>query len=69
MAPVADAAADIGMPLHVIAIDDPAVARLYERQFVLVRPDGMVARRGDSLPDDVVALVETVTGHTPAAAS
>ncbi len=50
VAPVADAAAAIGMPLHVIAINDPAVFRLYERQLVLVRPDGMVAWRGDCFP-------------------
>jgi FAD-dependent monooxygenase len=69
VAPLADAAAAIGMPLHVIAVDDPAVARLYERQLVLVRQDGMVAWRGDSLPDDLAALVATVSGNAPAAAS
>jgi 2-polyprenyl-6-methoxyphenol hydroxylase-like FAD-dependent oxidoreductase len=62
--PLTAAAADRGMPLRVIALDDPAVARLYERQLVLVRPDGMVAWRADSLPDDASALVATVTGST-----
>ena len=57
------AAADRGVPLRVIAVDDPAVARLYERRLVLVRPDGMVAWRADSLPDDASALVATVTGN------
>jgi len=61
--PLTAAAADRGMPLRVIAIDDPAIARLYERQLVLVRPDGMVAWRADSLPDNVSALVATVTGN------
>jgi hypothetical protein len=50
------------VPLRVIAADDPAVARLYERRLVLVRPDGMVAWRADSLPDDAPLLVATVTG-------
>jgi hypothetical protein len=63
------AAADIGIPLHVVAIDDPAVARLYERRLVLVRPDGMVAWRADTLPDDVAALVGTVSGSIPASST
>jgi len=61
--PLTAAAADRGVPLRVIALDDPAIARLYERQLVLVRPDGMVAWRADSLPDDVSALLSTVTGN------
>ena len=61
--PLTAAAADRGVPLRVIAVDDPAIARLYERQLVLVRPDGMVAWRADSLPDDVSALLSTVTGN------
>jgi 2-polyprenyl-6-methoxyphenol hydroxylase-like FAD-dependent oxidoreductase len=60
--PLEAAAADRGVPLRVIAVDDPAVARLYERRLVLVRPDGMVAWRADSLPDDASSLVATVTG-------
>jgi hypothetical protein len=36
---------------------------LYERRLVLVRPDGMVAWRADSLPDDASLLVATVTGR------
>jgi hypothetical protein len=59
----AAAAAGRGVPLRVIDLDDPAIARLYERQLVLVRPDGMVAWRGDSLPANASALLATVTGH------
>jgi 2-polyprenyl-6-methoxyphenol hydroxylase-like FAD-dependent oxidoreductase len=61
--PLEAAAADRGVPLRVVAVDDPAVARLYERRLVLVRPDGMVAWRADSLPDDASLLVTTVTGN------
>ena len=61
--PLEAAAADRGVPLRVIAVDDPAVARLYERRLVLVRPDGMVAWRADSLPDDASLLVATVAGN------
>jgi 2-polyprenyl-6-methoxyphenol hydroxylase-like FAD-dependent oxidoreductase len=61
--PRADAAAAAGLPLRVVGIDDPAVARLYERPVVLVRPDGIVAWRGDALPGDVAGLVATVSGR------
>jgi len=62
-APLTAAAADAGVPLHVVTIDDPEVARLYEHPLVLVRPDGMVAWRADALPEDPAALVATVTGN------
>jgi hypothetical protein len=61
--PLTAAAADRGVPLRVVAVDDPAIARLYERQLVLVRPDGMVAWRADSLPANAAALIATVTGN------
>ncbi|MDX6339903.1 MAG: hypothetical protein QOH87_41 [Trebonia sp.] len=63
LTPLIAAAADRGVPLRVIDLDDPAIARLYERQLVLVRPDGMVAWRADSLPGDVAALVAIVAGN------
>jgi 2-polyprenyl-6-methoxyphenol hydroxylase-like FAD-dependent oxidoreductase len=66
VAPLADAPADISLPLNVVTIDDQEIARLYERPLVLVRPDGMVAWRGDTLPADVAALIATVTGNAPA---
>jgi 2-polyprenyl-6-methoxyphenol hydroxylase-like FAD-dependent oxidoreductase len=46
-----------------IRIDDPAVHALYEKRFVLVRPDGHVAWRGDYIPDDPGAIIDTVTGR------
>jgi 2-polyprenyl-6-methoxyphenol hydroxylase-like FAD-dependent oxidoreductase len=63
VAPLEAAASARGVPLRVVAVDDPAVARLYARQLVLVRPDGMVAWRADSLPENVSALLASVTGH------
>ncbi|OVZ66437.1 MULTISPECIES: FAD-dependent monooxygenase [unclassified Pigmentiphaga] len=57
------AAAAVGMPLQVVAIDQPDISALYERKLVLVRPDGHVAWRGDRLPDDVTGLVDTVRGN------
>jgi hypothetical protein len=66
--PLTAAAADQGVPLRVVAVDDPAIARLYERQLVLVRPDGMVAWRADSPPGNASALIATVTGNADGAA-
>ena len=50
------------MPLQIVAIGQPEIAALYERKLVLVRPDGMVAWRGDALPDDFAALIDRVRG-------
>jgi 2-polyprenyl-6-methoxyphenol hydroxylase-like FAD-dependent oxidoreductase len=60
--PLVRAARSRGVPLSVTQIDAPAVAALYQRKLVLVRPDGHVAWRGDALPGDPVALVDTVRG-------
>ena len=56
------ACADAGVPLEIVPIADPQIAALYERAFVLVRPDGHVAWRGDALPTDPAALISTVCG-------
>ena len=40
----------------------PGIGELYERRFVLVRPDGHVAWRGDAMPDDPLAVVDRVRG-------
>jgi 2-polyprenyl-6-methoxyphenol hydroxylase-like FAD-dependent oxidoreductase len=50
------------VPLATMAIADPAIAALYERRLVLVRPDGHVAWRSDALPNDPRALVDCVRG-------
>jgi 2-polyprenyl-6-methoxyphenol hydroxylase-like FAD-dependent oxidoreductase len=53
-----------GVPFSEVAIDDPAVASLYGRPLVLVRPDGHVAWRGDALPSDPVKILDQITGWT-----
>jgi hypothetical protein len=47
------------VPLTVERIDDAAIAALYECRLVLVRPDGHVAWRADSVeaPEQVVDVV------------
>ncbi len=57
-----DAAHERGVPLSIERIGDPAIAALYERRLVLVRPDGHVAWRGDMLPADIGVLIDTVRG-------
>ena len=60
--PLAQAAQRIGMPMEIIAIDNPGVRKIYERNFVLVRPDGHVAWRGDHIPDDAGTIIDKVRG-------
>lgn len=60
--PIVEAARVRGMPLKMVAIEDSAIAKLYERRLVLVRPDGHVAWRDDAPPKDPLALVDRVRG-------
>jgi len=50
------------LPLNVEDVADYALARLYERRLVLVRPDGHVAWRGDSAPAQARAIIDRVRG-------
>jgi 2-polyprenyl-6-methoxyphenol hydroxylase-like FAD-dependent oxidoreductase len=59
------AAAARGVPLTVHRIEQREIADLYGRALVLVRPDGHVAWRGDRLPEDALALIDTVRGAGP----
>jgi 2-polyprenyl-6-methoxyphenol hydroxylase-like FAD-dependent oxidoreductase len=59
---IVDAAAARRVPLIVHAVNNGKIAELYERELVLVRPDGHVAWRGDVCPDDALALIDRVRG-------
>ncbi|CAN7645486.1 FAD-dependent monooxygenase [Phenylobacterium sp. LjRoot219] len=60
------AAVRVGLPLEHVRIAEPHAAELYERTYVLVRPDGYIAWRGDALPDKPDALVDLVRGEAAA---
>jgi 2-polyprenyl-6-methoxyphenol hydroxylase-like FAD-dependent oxidoreductase len=56
------AAADRGIPLAVLAIDDRSVRALYERRLALIRPDQHVAWRADDAPPDAGSLIDIIRG-------
>jgi hypothetical protein len=72
-APDATALQDVAkagrVPLEVVDIHHEEAARLYERRLVLVRPDGQVAWRADTLPADCAALIDRVRGAAGATAA
>ncbi len=65
-APLVEAAKQRGVPMVVVAINEPQIAALYERKFVLVRPDGHVAWRDDRLPVDALRLIDVARGAAAA---
>ena len=56
------AAGDVGLPLSVLNLEMPAIRARYEAALVLIFPDGHVAWRGDTAPDDPRALIDRVRG-------
>jgi 2-polyprenyl-6-methoxyphenol hydroxylase-like FAD-dependent oxidoreductase len=59
---LADAAKKVGLPLEVVELNETKVRETYERDFVLVRPDGHVAWRGDALPLTGFEFIDKVRG-------
>ncbi len=57
------------MPLDVQAVDEADVVARYETRLVLVRPDGLVAWRGNAMPADPRAILDTARGAAPAPVS
>ncbi|HZL60261.1 MAG TPA: FAD-dependent oxidoreductase [Stellaceae bacterium] len=60
---LARAAAARKMPLAIVDIPGDEARDLYAADLALIRPDQIVAWRGDFLPDDPAALLARVTGH------
>jgi 2-polyprenyl-6-methoxyphenol hydroxylase-like FAD-dependent oxidoreductase len=59
---IARAARSRGVPLEVMDLDHAGARRAYERNLVLVRPDGHVAWRGDAPPADPLGVIDWVRG-------
>ena len=57
-----NAAQRAGVPLEVTGIDDKQVREIYERDFVLVRPDGHVAWRGNEIPNNTKEIIDKIRG-------
>ncbi|AJC22888.1 FAD-dependent monooxygenase [Pandoraea pulmonicola] len=62
------AARSLGMPFEEAQIHSSVLRNLYERDYVLVRPDGHVAWRADALPEDALSILNHVRGGSPRAA-
>ncbi len=56
---------DHAIPVGSYSIENTYIQALYERPMVIVRPDGHVAWRGRSLPDDPDSLIRQISGHGP----
>ena len=57
------AAKAVRTPLTVVDVASAPGRDLYERDLALVRPDTVVAWRGNELPEDCAALIAQVTGR------
>ena len=58
----AEIAEKTGVPLQVVPLAENRAREIYERSFVLVRPDGHVAWRGNAIPQNVAAIIDQVRG-------
>jgi hypothetical protein len=56
------AAEKIGLPLAVVTLRERSVRDNYESPFVVVRPDGHVAWRGETPPADAAAILDRIRG-------
>src|SRR5262249_55622624 len=59
---LAAAAAARRVPLEVVDVSEAAVADLYGRRLLLVRPDGHVAWRGDAVPANPREVIDRARG-------
>jgi 2-polyprenyl-6-methoxyphenol hydroxylase-like FAD-dependent oxidoreductase len=60
--PIERAAQERGVPLTVVNSRDEHVRSAYDRDLVLVRPDGHVAWRSNDVGDDPAALIDRIRG-------
>lgn len=56
-------AKSIGLPIHLLQINDKDVLNLYVNKYVIIRPDLMVAWRSDYIPDNSIDILNTIIGN------
>ena len=56
------AAEQRGAPLNIVTLDSPEVLQAYQARLVLVRPDGHVAWRSDTEPEDAGVVMDVIRG-------
>jgi 2-polyprenyl-6-methoxyphenol hydroxylase-like FAD-dependent oxidoreductase len=66
--PLLEAARQRRVPITFHPLVEPHIAALYERKFVLVRPDGHVAWRDNRIPEAPLRLIDVVRGGADAPA-
>jgi hypothetical protein len=59
---IVDAAQRVNLPLETVNMNEPKVREIYERDLVLVRPDGHVAWRGNVVPGNSDEIVDRIRG-------
>ena len=60
---ITDAAKRAGLPLEVLGLNEPKARKTYERDLVLIRPDGHVAWRGNEIPPNASEIIDKVRGE------
>jgi 2-polyprenyl-6-methoxyphenol hydroxylase-like FAD-dependent oxidoreductase len=61
--PIERAAASLGIPLVVVQLSRPDLLPLYQRPFLLIRPDQHVAWRGDTVPQQFDVVLQRAVGR------
>jgi 2-polyprenyl-6-methoxyphenol hydroxylase-like FAD-dependent oxidoreductase len=62
LSPIERAAEKLQLPLKIEIIQNEDISILYQKKLVLVRPDGHVAWRGNSLPNNCTELLDIARG-------
>ena len=55
-------AKEMGIPMSDRLIDSATAAILFEKKYIIVRPDGHVAWRGDVAPEDPQKMISIISG-------
>eukprot|EP00439_Symbiodinium_sp_Y106_P088560 s1_g1096.t1 len=51
------------LPFELLRIEDPAIREIFERDYLLVRPDQHVCWRDNKMPEHPAEILNKVTGH------